>query len=169
MGSGGAHSVLLDMSNLEKNANAASATAAGKQGLTNAKEDIKRMYDIGLARGQQQDSIQKRQKLSQHPHANNANNIANNIAGGASRPNLLKDRLNPNATQPPKAKARQDLSLDELLNRKSTHAEEAEEEWFEGFQTKLSALEKREYMMRKDEEITSMQVSVGGGRNMRQG
>ena len=51
-----------------------------------------------------------------------------------------------------------DEKLAELLNRESSHAEEADNEWFDGFQQRMSRLEKQEAKALAEEEIKSVSV-----------
>jgi hypothetical protein len=50
--------------------------------------------------------------------------------------------------------------IDDLLNRQSVNEKQAKDEWTDGFVTRLKALEKREELIYKDEEVTSMLVKA---------
>lgn len=85
-------------------------------------------------------------------------------------------KLNANAESyaPPKQKAAQaiqavrvkrkkeeeDAEIDALLNRKSAHAEEEEDEWMEDFQAKMKKLEAQEYYAVKANEATFIKIAA---------
>ena len=56
------------------------------------------------------------------------------------------------------AQIQEDAEIEALLNKKSSHAEEAEDEWMERFQRKMKKLEGQEYYAKKNSEVTSLQV-----------
>ena len=57
-----------------------------------------------------------------------------------------------------RAKSAEDAEIKALLSRKSSHAEEADDEWMERFQKKMKKLEGQEYYAKKNSEQTSVQV-----------
>ena len=50
--------------------------------------------------------------------------------------------------------------IDDLLNRHSVNEKQAKDEWTDGFVTRLKTLEKREELIHKDEEVTSILVKA---------
>lgn len=139
LGCGGAHAVLLNVSNLCRNG-AAAAAAAKTNGPGIRPLDMV----FGAMKKKSVDCIGKqtsggslKRKTSPNPTlANKVSRTGGSVgAGGVSS-----------------------SKLEALLNRESAHAEEASSEWFEGFQNRMSHLEKQEEKALKDETITSISV-----------
>ena len=51
------------------------------------------------------------------------------------------------------------LNIDELLSRKSNHANEAQDEWFEGFNQRMTKLAQREYAQQKTSQINQIFIN----------
>ena len=50
--------------------------------------------------------------------------------------------------------------IEQLLNKKSSHAEEANNEWFDGYSKRLTQLSKREYAQTKAAQIQSIEIQA---------
>jgi hypothetical protein len=57
-------------------------------------------------------------------------------------------------------KSAQDREIEELLNRKSTHADEAENEQHEELKKRMSMLEKKEFVANKENSVTFVKVTA---------
>jgi hypothetical protein len=73
-------------------------------------------------------------------------------SGGATGKSLIstKDRRQDNLTD----------DISELLNRKSAHHEEAEDEWFDDYGKRMDKLAKREYKMAKNEATINIHIQA---------
>ena len=54
----------------------------------------------------------------------------------------------------------ENAEIEALLNRKSTHAEEEQDEWMDAFQSKLKKLEAHEYFASKENEVTFVKIAA---------
>jgi hypothetical protein len=142
LGCGGAHAVLLNVTNLCRNGAAAAAAASS----------VPAMRPLDIVFGS----------------SGKGKGVSGSGSGSSSNSSGLKRKAHPThgagagaaalSKKVPGAGGVSSAHLEALLSRESSHAEEASNEWFDGFQKRLVQLERQEEKALKEEAITSISI-----------